>query len=54
MKLNAWLEAMMDLTTQGLERFVEAQDPVYASVCEELAAEQKTSNRPTNTILARD
>ncbi|CAN5544478.1 DUF1810 domain-containing protein [soil metagenome] len=34
----------MNLTTQGLERFVEAQDPVYVSVCEELAAGKKTSH----------
>ena len=31
-------------TMQGLERFVEAQDHVYASVLEELAAGNKTSH----------
>lgn len=33
-----------DLATQGLERFVQAQDRVYASVLEELAAGEKTSH----------
>ncbi|WPC67710.1 DUF1810 domain-containing protein [Rhodoferax ferrireducens] len=33
-----------DLTHNGLERFVEAQDPVYRSVSEELAAGEKTSH----------
>jgi uncharacterized protein (DUF1810 family) len=33
-----------NLTTQGLNRFVEAQDRVYASVCEELAVGKKTSH----------
>jgi uncharacterized protein (DUF1810 family) len=33
-----------NLTTQGLERFVEAQDRVYASVLEELADGEKTSH----------
>lgn len=37
---------MMDIrpTTPGLERFIEAQDRVYASVLEELAAGNKTSH----------
>lgn len=34
----------MNLMTQGLERFVEAQAPVYESVCEELAAGKKSSH----------
>lgn len=34
----------MNLITQGLERFVEAQSQVYASVCEELTAGKKTSH----------
>ena len=34
----------MNLTMQGLERFVNAQAPVYASICEELAAGRKTSH----------
>ncbi|MDO8447865.1 MAG: DUF1810 domain-containing protein [Rhodoferax sp.] len=34
----------MNLTTQGLERFVEAQDRVYESVCNELALGEKTSH----------
>ena len=33
-----------NLTNNGLERFVEAQDRVYASVCEELAAGEKESH----------
>ncbi|OGB02133.1 MAG: calpastatin [Burkholderiales bacterium RIFCSPHIGHO2_12_FULL_61_11] len=33
-----------NLSNNGLERFVEAQDRVYASVCEELAAGEKTSH----------
>jgi len=33
-----------NLTNNGLERFVEAQDRVYVSVCEELAAGEKTSH----------
>jgi uncharacterized protein (DUF1810 family) len=33
-----------NLTTQGLERFVQAQDSVYASVLEQLAAGEKTSH----------
>jgi len=33
-----------DLTHNGLERFVEAQDRVYRSVSEELAAGEKTSH----------
>ena len=35
---------MMNSTTQGLERFVEAQDRVYESVCNELALGEKTSH----------
>ena len=34
----------MNLTTQGLQRFVEAQDRVYESVCNELALGKKTSH----------
>jgi uncharacterized protein (DUF1810 family) len=34
----------MNLTTQGLQRFVEAQDRVYESVCNELALGEKTSH----------
>lgn len=34
----------MKALSEGLERFVEAQDPVYASVCAELAAGRKTSH----------
>lgn len=34
----------MNLTTQGLERFIEAQDRVYDSVCNELALGEKTSH----------
>lgn len=34
----------MNLTTQGLQRFVEAQDRVYESVCDELAMGEKTSH----------
>lgn len=33
-----------NLTNNGLERFVEAQDRVYVSVCEELAAGEKESH----------
>lgn len=33
-----------NLSNNGLERFVEAQDRVYVSVCEELAAGEKTSH----------
>ena len=33
-----------DLTHNGLERFVQAQDRVYRAVAEELAAEKKTSH----------
>jgi len=32
------------MTTQGLQRFVEAQQPVYDSVCTELKAGRKTSH----------
>ena len=35
---------MMNLTTQGLQRFLEAQDRVYESVCNELALGEKTSH----------
>lgn len=35
---------MMNLTTQDLQRFVEAQDRVYESVCNELALGEKTSH----------
>jgi len=35
---------MMNLTTPGLQRFVEAQDRVYDSVCDELAMGEKTSH----------
>lgn len=35
---------MMNLTTLGLQRFVEAQDRVYDSVCDELAMGEKTSH----------
>lgn len=35
---------MMNLTTQGLQRFIEAQDRVYESVCNELALGEKTSH----------
>jgi uncharacterized protein (DUF1810 family) len=34
----------MDATTQGLERFVEAQDRVYDNVLDELAMGHKTSH----------
>ncbi|MBK5206934.1 MAG: DUF1810 domain-containing protein [Polaromonas sp.] len=34
----------MNLTTQGLQRFVEAQDRVYDSVCHELALGEKTGH----------
>jgi uncharacterized protein (DUF1810 family) len=34
----------MNLTTVGLDRFVEAQDRVYESVCNELALGEKTSH----------
>jgi uncharacterized protein (DUF1810 family) len=35
---------MMNLTTEGLQRFVEAQDLVYETVCNELALGEKTSH----------
>ena len=35
---------MMNMTTTGLQRFVEAQDRVYESVCNELALGEKTSH----------
>jgi len=35
---------MMNSPTQGLQRFVEAQDRVYESVCNELALGEKTSH----------
>lgn len=35
---------MINSTTQGLERFVEAQDRVYESVCNELALGEKSSH----------
>lgn len=34
----------MDPRSKSLERFVEAQEPVYADVCSELAAGQKESH----------
>lgn len=34
----------INLTSQGLQRFVEAQDRVYVSVCQELTAGHKTSH----------
>ncbi len=34
----------MNLTTPGLQRFVEAQNRVYESVCKELALGEKTSH----------
>mgnify|MGYP001097753526 FL=1 len=34
----------MDATTRDLQRFVDAQAPVYAQVCAELAAGRKTSH----------
>lgn len=34
----------MDVDPHGLQRFVAAQDPVYAQVCAELAAGAKTSH----------
>ena len=34
----------MNLTTEGLQRFVEAQDLVYETVCNELALGEKTSH----------
>lgn len=34
----------MNSTTEGLQRFVEAQDRVYDSVCNELALGEKTSH----------
>ena len=34
----------MNLTTQGLDRFVEAQDRVYRAVCDELRAGRKQSH----------
>ncbi len=42
--LSLTLYTMMNLTTQGLQRFVEAQDRVYESVCDELAMGEKTSH----------
>lgn len=33
-----------DLTKSGLQRFVDAQDLVYAAVCKELKAETKTTH----------
>lgn len=38
------MSGMMNLTTQGLPRFVEAQDRVYELVCNELALGEKTSH----------
>jgi len=35
---------MINLTTHGLSRFVEAQDRVFDSVCNELALGEKTSH----------
>lgn len=35
---------MMNLTTQGLPRFVEAQDLIYENACNELALGEKTSH----------
>lgn len=35
---------MINTTTQGLQRFMEAQDRVYESVCNELALGEKTSH----------
>ena len=35
---------MMKSTTQGLQRFVEAQDRIYESACNELALGEKTSH----------
>lgn len=34
----------VDLTRSGLERFVDAQDSVFADVCDELKAGKKTSH----------
>lgn len=34
----------MNLTTEGLERFVEAQDRVYETVCDELALGEKATH----------
>lgn len=36
--------AVMELSDEGLQRFIEAQGPVYESVCKELAAGCKTSH----------
>ena len=36
--------AVMELSDEGLQRFIEAQDPVYETVCRELAAGRKTSH----------
>jgi uncharacterized protein (DUF1810 family) len=38
------MDRTMNLTTYGLQRFVEAQDRVYESVCNELALGEKTSH----------
>ncbi len=35
---------MINLTTQGLPRFVEAQDLIFETVCNELALGEKTSH----------
>ena len=35
---------LMNLTTEGLERFVVAQDRVYETVCDELAMGEKTTH----------
>lgn len=35
---------MMKSTTQGLQRFIEAQDRIYESACNELALGEKTSH----------
>ena len=42
----AWHEIgeLMNLTTEGLERFVEAQNRVYETVCDELAMGEKTTH----------
>jgi uncharacterized protein (DUF1810 family) len=38
------MEPMMNSATQGLARFIEAQDRVYESVCNELALGEKTGH----------
>jgi uncharacterized protein (DUF1810 family) len=38
------IDQMMNMTTTGLQRYVEAQDRVYESVCNELALGEKTSH----------